>query len=364
MEASVKTPFSDFWHMLEKWIIPEPEKAVEEWRSIVKDSMDFDAFLEVFLEKTGKTVREMRCPVQCGEKNCRRRLEAHGDAYHSICPNKKCGTFTLDEESVCSAVFLEEKFHRLLAEALPIEPHTSRGINPQTWLLGTLRNHWEACWRVYMTYVPENRFVDEILRLIVSDNVPVVVLTLSDTPLRQEEFLLLRASKAIRLPIRKLVSVDPFGRFFPAMETEAFFRNLLSDSHEAQAFGISQVVFPCDLEWHEVFLQFIDGHTLLCKARNTRCRLSYYDFGMVDDRNNTPDAIWKFMIVFSKNNGVLPVKRGDIALNNQLYQKKHRMCKHLQKVFHIASPPVEYLPLGIYRCRFSIKPDTDIGRAS
>ena len=251
------------------------------------------------------------------------------------------------------------RFHRDLAETLPIEPAVEAVEGSLSWRLGTLRHERGARRRVFLTYASPCKLAQEMIRLAASDHVPPIVFTPYHITLREADNHTLTVTGTIRLAIDELVTVDRLCRLTLHPEFSQLVGKFLGD-FERQPERCSTYVVPSGISWGDIRLRFLDRHTVSCRIGESNQTFSYHDFNMVNHRSGAPDVNWFYLMQFAEHNGVLRVDWRSPPTARREQQRKRRLSLALCAFFHIDSEPIVFdRESYTYICRFRIRPESE-----
>lgn len=106
-------------------------------------------------------------------------------------------------------------------------------------------------------------------------------------------------------------------------------------------------------EWAHVSIKFINDGDILLGDNRDRKPSSFESLGCADERNDTPDDAWKFLVSLAIGGGILktPNKRD----REKIKKQKQKMTDILRKIFDNDTDPFERARGGIYKAKFSIE---------
>lgn len=155
-------------------------------------------------------------------------------------------------------------------------------------------------------------------------------------------------------------SIDHDRIFFSNSTTsEVETSNDRTSSQDNQCFSLfrsdqlCQFQTPSGLNWEDIMMKFLDGHTLRVNAGDRTGVFSYPQMGMQNHSNGNFNEQWRLLQKLAKYGGELGSKNCD--LNYTLKKHKQRLSKVLCKFFEMQTSPIHWNRLTrSYCCRFRI----------
>ena len=113
---------------------------------------------------------------------------------------------------------------------------------------------------------------------------------------------------------------------------------------------------PKDLDWGEISITFVDGHTVQIKARSFAQRFNFAELGMIDRKSAGPNEMWKNLQTLAELGGSVT---GHEKYGRRIEKKRISLLrKQLKEIFDLSDDPIPYSQEEGYVASFSIHPES------
>lgn len=254
-----------------------------EWRFNLEKWAGFQNFQQKYLKLTSDRAMAIECPTDCG-LGCPRKVVEHAvNDIDAVCPDQEEGPLQIEQRDILIYKINQSIFHGDLCSALGIEHRGNKADNcRRTWRLGDFIPTAGMVFPVYYTHPQEEDGLAEVVRsLCLLNSNPFVVITPTRRYLSPVAEGLLAQRKAILLALNEEIIFTGQSGLKANRSRDSIFRSIMDEMPKPDSGGMVHFNTPAGINWGEITIQFVDGHTVSIQADHVHGRYNYTQMGMV-----------------------------------------------------------------------------------
>jgi hypothetical protein len=332
---------------LEKlWYAIEKMSALKAIRARWQEYAQHDySILEMILRPTSDQSFSYPCHME-NEGYCLRTVIREKNKIFAVCSNfpKCCNKISLREEDIIIYECDYRKLSGFIAAALAINSNFSKTPCMHSFRIGSLNSNNNI--PVYLTLINDTaQLQNTITTIYATISTPFILLFPTHNLVTHAVEALFKSTGCIGIVLADIVGRDEAGHFMPLYALE----KLLPDY-------IVRKPIPAGLDWHDITMQFRDGHTIYIMYYSVHMVVNFTQLGMVNTKNGEPTKQWGLLQVFSQCGGKL--SWDNAAAHFRLQKQKELLSKKLQEFFGINDEPIVWKKKErCYVTRFNILPE-------
>ena len=323
-----------FWRSLETAV--NGGTRLEVWDRVLGDSVSTR-----FLLPVGGIVGSVGCVRTLAGHNCRYRIVEHDDGdVVGVCDEGYCARRSFTREDLAKFDLDADKIARGLSHALNITPGIRQlgypGINLAIGSLpGTKQIPVLLC-RQFGS--------DELERFLANyfaeQNQAILLLLPTARRLSDRVVTILRLRDSHYFVLEDNLELQGAGAGFELSDAgRSAWRDCVDLIVGAGSTELGFAI-PPNARWQSLAIKFKDRHTVAVSINRRTKMFSYSDMGMIDKRNNLPDAQWQLLAEFAFEYGYIDWNSRAAGPKNQ--KRKERLAAKLKQFFKIEGDPFIY----------------------
>jgi hypothetical protein len=95
---------------------------------------------------------------------------------------------------------------------------------------------------------------------------------------------------------------------------------------------------PEGASWSDVVIKKIDGHSVSIRIGQIVRQCTFWELGMVDNRNKTPNVQWDLLLILAAHDGVLTWRKP--GASRKVPKRKEILAKSLKAFFQLDGDPI------------------------
>jgi hypothetical protein len=328
----------NFWSAIEK--MPALKGIKAHWQEYA--GLDYP-LMEMILRPTAQQSFAYPChmPKECYYPRMVIKEEA---SLYAICSNypRRCEKVSLQNEDVIVYECDYPKLSRIIADAIGAHFIFSPTEYPFTFRIGTKNIS------VYLALVNDSAQLANIITgIYASIKAPFILLFPTPSLISHSVEALCRATGCIGMALSESIGKCSSGKLVALCSIrDALLNNAKSNP------------FPDGAAWHDIKMQFRDGHTISITCKSIQIVANFTQLGMVNTKNGEPTKQWQLLKILGESEGKLSWKNS--AANERWQKQKGLLSKNLQDYFGINDDPIVWdSSERCYRTKFSILAEGD-----
>jgi hypothetical protein len=283
---------------------------------------------------------------------CARKIIKESHLIFALCSHtpKQCGKTPLQKEDVIIYECDYRQLSRVIANVIGVNLNFSVTEYSYSFRIGTITGANNMS--VYLALVNNASQLENIITGIYATiNAPFMLLFPTPNLLSYAAETLFKSTGCIGVALSECIGKNRSGDFVALCPIE----NLLPSSFPGNT---NRNAIPDAAAWHDIKMQFRDGHTISISCQSTQFIANFTQLGMVNTRNGEPTKQWQLLQVLGESYGQLSWRNP--AAHVRLQKQKELLSKNLRDYFGINDDPIVWdNSERCYKTKFMISPEGD-----